>query len=234
MNPRQIKDFDRQIVNLMTEKAEEIDPYLKVQCFQINSQSSLMSLREGRVDSLPVHERGSILHYLSASGHFPGILDFILRKKCLTPQILDKNELSTEIHEGQEYHGNSALHLACMSLRQKSIEKLLLSRIDANIQSGRLGDTPLHTLIKMHEWQALALDGQNEDIGADVDLEDIQDCMQLILPFCEGSLTISNHSGQTAIDLLAQSTSSSSHLLRDLINDHYQGAISADLDAAKE
>lgn len=161
----------------MTDKAGDIDPYLNVKCFQISTLNAMFRQSEGNQGSQRILERGNILHFLSASGHFPGILDFVLRKKCLAAHALDKNELSTEIHNGRESKGHSALHLACMSLRQKSIEKLLLSRVDANVASGSRGDTPLHILVKMYEQQAVALEHQYEDIGADIDLEDIRECI---------------------------------------------------------
>ena len=50
----------------------------------------------------------------------------------------------------------------------------------------------------------MSLSQQKEDLGADMDLEDIRECIQLILPFCEESLFKKNKEGQTPYDLIVE------------------------------
>lgn len=50
----------------------------------------------------------------------------------------------------------------------------------------------MHLLIKMHENQAFNV-AEDENADSELDLDEIIDCLQLILPFCEESLTIPNN-----------------------------------------
>lgn len=111
---QQLKVLEKDIIKVMTDKASEIDPYLHNKCFVLPSSST------SKFES--ACEQGNLLHYLCATGFFPGLLDFILRKKC-RQQILDKNEL-TEFEEqngdgqgSQSRLGSTALHLACANLK---------------------------------------------------------------------------------------------------------------------
>lgn len=206
------------MITLMTTKSKAIDPYLKIKCFQIESAN----VNQTSVEDHKIVERGNILHFLSASGHFANILDFILRKKCQAKHALNKNEMTTEIRSGKEYPGHTALHLACLSLRQKSIEKLLLSRVNVNLQTGKHMDTPLHLLIKIYHQQSAIQKINTEDIAPDIDLEDIKECIQLILPFCEESLNLKNMDKKKPCDLISGACFEPLSLL---LNEQYPGYI---------
>ena len=130
--------------------------------------------------------------------------------------------MTSETRDGIEYSGHSALHLACLSLRQKSIEKLLLSRVNVSLQSGKDKDTPLHLLIKMYGEQSSLQATNTEDLAPDIDLEDVKECLQLILPFCEESLQLKNADNKKPCDLL---NATSFEPLSLLLNEQYPGYI---------
>ena len=88
--------------------------------------------------------------------------------------MLKKNK-KIDKDDGTLKNEDSALHLACLGLQKKSMEKLLLSRVNVNGQNV-LQDTPLHILIKLYE--------ENEDAKRPL----IADMIELLSGFCEGSL----------------------------------------------
>lgn len=55
-----------------------------------------------------------------------------------------------------------------------------------------------------------------------MDLEDIRECIQLILPFCEESLTLKNIDGNQPNDLIVKNQLDP---LINLLNEHYHGYI---------
>jgi len=94
------------------------------------------------------------------------LVDLILRKKI----HLNKDSQTS-------MRGNTAFHLACMTLKKASIEKLLLARVNVNIQNHD-GDTGLHILVKTYEQS--------------YDKSNVEDILHLVLPFCENCLNLKN------------------------------------------
>ena len=109
-----------------------------------------------------------MLQYLCYKGKHYQIIDYLLKKK----KKLDKDERTLQ-------NEDSALHLACMGLNKKAVEKLLLARVNANGQNV-LQETPLHILIRLYEQS-----DENKQMV-------IGELIELMAPFCEESLAKTN------------------------------------------
>ena len=77
--------------------------YIETQCFDVNN------------------DKANLLQYLCFRGKHFQVIDTLLKKN----KKLDKDD-------GTLKNEDSALHLACLGLQKKSMEKLLLSRVNVN------------------------------------------------------------------------------------------------------
>ena len=88
-------------------------------------------------------EMGSLVHFLSYTGKFDLILDFLLKRKRRSKLMYNESNPAAKMINNGRFtidltqrtsppYGNTPLHLACQGLQKKAIERLLLSRVDAS------------------------------------------------------------------------------------------------------
>ena len=92
--------------------------------------------------------------------------------------------------KAQTQNGYTALHVACFYKNKQVIERLLLSGTDANLQSARSQETPLHCLLNNFDSRHLAK---------------VREIVQLLLPFCEDSLEARDSRGLMPFEMLSTS-----------------------------